>query len=379
MPIVGKFKLGCGLVAASVALSLSAAAIAAPAASAAGDPVANGSFELKLSPGFKKQLRKGGVKMTSGSLAVQGGSIDPTTGAGSLTLPSISFKHGHKKLAFKSVTATLGPGGSMTANGTALFSLAGGKVARSNFGASVSGVKVALSKTAARKLDRKLGLGSPIKGEVGTANVVADPETVEVVGGTVDVLGFNITYPGSIAAKSPWHCIDPLNTITPIGPASGNGVIPPSFSLPVKGGTISPDGNGGLLQLSGGFRIQNKKNVKPGCSLANYSLTMDQTDITFDFTADSAKSHLVISGKSSQPNGDQGSQVSFNLDSSNMTVTADSASHKVTATGGVLKLNKGAALYLNQVFPQPLSSYTTANEFIAGDPLGIVQMTLTTR
>jgi hypothetical protein len=379
MSSIGKVNLRNGLAATLAALSLSAALITAPAASAAGDPVANGSFELKLSPTFKKQLRKGGVKMTSGSLAVQDGSLDPTSGAGSLTLPPLRFKHGHKKLTFKGATATLGAGGSLTANGTTWFNLAGGKVARNSFGAKVTGVKVTLPGSAAKKLDRKLGLRSPIKGEVGTVNVVADPQTVEVVGGTVDVLGFNITYPGSIAAKSPWHCIDPLNSITSISPANANGAIPPSFSFPVNGGTISPEGNGGVLQLSGGFRIQNKKNVKPGCSLATNTLALDQTNFTFDFAAGAAKSHLVISGKSSQPNGDQGTQFSFNLDSSNMTVTADPGSHAVTATGGVLKLNKGAALYLNQVFPQPLSGYTSANEFIAGDPLGIVQMTLKTR
>jgi hypothetical protein len=379
MSSFGTFKLRAALAAASAALSLSAVLVAAPAASAAGDPVANGSFQLNVSPAFKKQLKHNGVKMTAGSFDVQHGSLDPTSGTGSLTLPPMVFKRGHKKMSFKGVTATLGPSGSLNANGAALFSLSGGKVARNNFGASVSGLKVTLVGSAAKKLDRKLGLKSRIKGEVGTASVVEEPETVEVTGGTVAVLGYNVTYPGSLAAKAASHCINPVTTISAIGPADASGAIPPSFNFPITGGTISPDGTGGVIQAAGGIRIQNKKNQSPGCSTASNSLTLDQTDFSFDFAAGVAKSHLVIGGKSSAPNGDQGTQFAFNLDSSNMTVTADPGSHQVTATGGVMKLNKGAALYLNQVFPQPLSNYVLSSDYIAGDPMGIVQVNLTTR
>jgi hypothetical protein len=367
----------CTLSGLAAALALVAALTAPTAASAAGDPVASGAFELKLSRSFAKKLRRGGAKMTAGSFAISSGSVNPTDGTGSLTLPPLRFKNGRKKVTYKQVTATLGPGGALEANGAKLFGLSGGKVVRNSFGARVSGLTVTLPRKGAKVLNRKLGLDSLSKGAVGTATVSAQPSTVEVTGGTVAVLGFSTSYPGSFAQKTSSHCISPVSGTTALGPATTNGAIPPSYSFPVSGGTISPDGTGGVLNLTGGLRISNKKSQVPGCTAATGTLQLDQSDFIFDFEAGAAKSHLVISGKSSPPNGDQGVQFTSVLDSSNVTVAADPAAKKITATGGVLKLNKGAALYLNQVFPQP--SYDWANEFVAGDPMGIVQISLNTR
>lgn len=363
-----------------VVLSLAAALAFAPAAYANGDPLAGGSFSLKLSAGLKHQLKKSRVSLKPDAFAVKDGTIDPIAGTGSLTLGNLRFKHGSKHVTYKEVTATLGPGGALTANGVTLFSLTGGKVARNSFGATITGVRATLLKRAAQKLNRKLDVRSLHKGEVGTAEVVSEPKTVEVTGGAAAVTGFSILYPGSVAQKAGPHCINALSGITPIAPATSNGAIPPTpptFTLPVTGGTISPDGSDGVVNLAGGYRIANKKNQQSGCSSATGSLQVDQTDFTIDFQHSAAKAHVVISGRTSPPTGDQGVVFSSILDSSDVTVSADPAGHTVTITGGVIKLNGGAALYLNQVFQQP--TYLWANELMAGDPLATVRLTVNTR
>jgi hypothetical protein len=95
-----------------VAHLLVAALVFAPAALAAGDPVASGSFHLKLSRSFHKQLRRNGVAMKPNVFSVEQGSIDPITGTGTLTLTGkLRFKHGHRKVVYKKVTAALGSNG----------------------------------------------------------------------------------------------------------------------------------------------------------------------------------------------------------------------------------------------------------------------------
>jgi len=123
-----------------VALSVAALLAFAPTAFGAGDPVRTGSFQLKLSHSFKKQLSNHGVAITPKSYAIKSGSIDPTTGTGTLTLKGkLRFKHGHKKVVYKKVTATLGPNGFLKGGGVKLFNLTGGTVVRNGFGADVSG------------------------------------------------------------------------------------------------------------------------------------------------------------------------------------------------------------------------------------------------
>lgn len=78
---------------AAIAVAVSAALVSAPIALGAGDPIASGKFNLKLSGGFKKQLKKNGVSMKPKSFKLGTGSnLDPITGAGRMRLGKVDRK-----------------------------------------------------------------------------------------------------------------------------------------------------------------------------------------------------------------------------------------------------------------------------------------------
>ncbi len=361
-----------------VALLLVAALVFAPAVLAAADPVASGSFHLKLSRSFHKQLRSNGVAMKPKVFSVEQGSIDPTTGTGSLTLKGkLRFKHGHKKVVYKKVTATLGPNGFLKGGGVKLFNLRGGTVVRNGFGADVSGIKASFRKGAAKKINKRLGLHSLHRARAGSLSVSEQPQTVEVTGGTAHVVPDPTLTAGSgtVASKLFAHCINGLTGATAIGPGIKNPPLSaPSFDLPVTGGTISPDGADGVVDQAGGIQIANG-GVGGSCA-SSTGVNIQQTNFANNLLSNYISSHVVVVG--SVPTvGDQGVVIGSNLDASNDTVSANPDDHSVTVKGTVIRINKGSALVLNRTFPQP--SYNASMEFVSGDLYGTVDLTVTTR
>src|ERR1700704_5385670 len=85
---------GTMLSAVAVVAALTALLAFAPFASAASDPLASGTTTVKLNKGFVNKLKKSGVKVlklspgtvkgTTVTLPVSGGSLDPTTGLGTV-------------------------------------------------------------------------------------------------------------------------------------------------------------------------------------------------------------------------------------------------------------------------------------------------------
>ena len=361
-----------------LALLLVAALAFAPTAFGAGDPVASGSFHLKLSRSFNKQLRSNGVAMKPKAFSVAQGSIDPITGTGTLTLTGkLRFKHGHKKVVYNKVTATLGPNGFLKGGGVKLFNLRGGTVARNGFGADVSGVKAIFRKGAAKKINKRLGLHSLHRASAGSLSVSEQPQTVEVTGGTAHVVPDPTLTAGSgtVASKLFAHCINGLTGATAIGPGIKNPPLnTPSFDLPVTGGTISPDGADGVVDQAGGIQIANG-GVGGSCA-SSTGVNIQQTNFANNLLNNYISSHVVVVG--SVPTvGDQGVVIGSNLDASNATVSANPDDHSVTVKGTVIRINKGSALVLNQTFPQP--SYNASMEFVLGDLYGTVDLTVTTR
>src|SRR4051812_29760538 len=146
-----------------VAVAMSAAFLTSPMAFGAGDPVSSGTFKLKLSKSFKKQLKHNHVKMKPKKFSIRGGSnLDPITGAGLLRLGKVTFKGGGRKYAVKNLKATLGAsGGKGSVAGTAkggvhvkLFRLKGGRLARNGFGADLTGVNAEFLKGAVKKINK---------------------------------------------------------------------------------------------------------------------------------------------------------------------------------------------------------------------------------
>src|SRR5205085_5349949 len=134
------------------------------------------------------QLKHNGVKLLPKKLKIKGGSsLDPTTGAGTIKLGKITFKKGGKKVIYGNAKAILGSKGRISGSGGKLFRLSKGTVARNGFGARVSGVKVKLLGSAAKRINKKLGLHSLHGGSAGKLTVDEQPQTVQIISGTAFV------------------------------------------------------------------------------------------------------------------------------------------------------------------------------------------------
>lgn len=396
------------LIAACIAMVLATALFLAPPALAAGDDVKSGNFRLGVSSGFADQLSRNGVKMTPRSFAISEGSINPLTGGGDVSLRGkLRFKHGGQKAVFRQLTATLSADGGagylkgkgtrrfglLAKNSTKLFSLRGGKVSRNGFGARIKGVKVRFLPGAAKRVNKKLGLHSLRRAKAGAVSVSEQPQTVEVTGGTAIVTPNpdRTAGAGTIASKFTPHCIPFISGSKAVSPGAKDDDDPanPFFVYPISGGTVGPQGDDGVVELSGGLRLENSRNSgelgnsSSPCRTAPFPPVayLEQTSFKYNLLDRYLSSHIVVGGDHPAPlGGDRGEGIGSNLDLSNATVSADPDAHTVTIRGIVIRINKGGALNLNSVFQQPPSiPFSPANQFAAGDLNGTADLTLTTR
>jgi hypothetical protein len=362
------------------ALTASVALTSAPAAFAVdGDPIASSTFTFKLSGKFKKQLKKNHVKMKPKALKLTKGDVDPTTGAGDLRFGKVTFKKGSKKVVYKNLKGSM-PGTISDASSGKLFKLTAPAVTRNGFGADLSGVKVKFLKGAAKKLNKKLGLHSLKKGTAGSFNLSYQPETVKVLSGQADVAPSLAS--GSVALKLSSHCIPLVGGVTPIAPATQTSPPAGPFHFPVAGGTIAPNGAGGVVNQQGGLKLVNSQAVSPACSTTELHSLIQQNLSTL-LASNQIQADVIISIPPAPPlGGPKGVAFAANIDPAGpppVTVTADAAAHKITVSGGIIKITDTSALFLNQVFPQPASSFNANNEFKGGDLFGTPTMTVTTR
>ena len=369
-----------------LAVMATTALVASPAVLGAEDTVASGKLKLKYSSGFKKQLKKNGVKLKPKSFKINGGKLDPTTGTGTVNLKGkLTFKKGSNKLVYKKLTAKLGKGGVLKGSSGKVFKLKGGKVARNGFGANVTGVKLKFLKSAAKKVNKKLDLNSLHQGNAGTASANnVQPDKVTLIGGSSELKPDIGTF-----TKFGKHCVDPTGAvvgtpgITPIAPATRTAA--PSFVFPVTGGSVSPTGTGGSANAAGGIQILQNVVVNtgtPGCDefAADGPGQLQQTDLTLDLSTNQIQAHVTISGASATSglNGDKG--VAFIGTISPGAITTNPSTRTVSFTDAPAAFNATSALVLNGVFPcdnvadgfDPTTGCTGPNAFVAGDPIGTV-------
>jgi hypothetical protein len=277
-----------------------------------------------------------------------------------------------------------------------MFRLRGGKVKRNGFGAEVNGVGVKMTSQGARKLRRRLGLHGLRHMRAGRFAVSAQPHTVEVTGGLVHLVpNPTLTYgSGTLASKLQSHCINFISGNTAIAPAVKveNDPDPsaPYYDFPVSGGTIGPGADAGSVKLSGGLRLQNNNSSSPSSAHCGDMAPaprpplalLDQTELAYDFAARAISARVVVTQAGTAPvsnAGDQGVALGSDIGMGSATVSADPSAHTVTITHMVIRQKKGAALTLNQFFPQPQGHLDGAQEFNAGDLFGVADLTVTTR
>jgi hypothetical protein len=303
---------GTKLPLAALAAALFALLAFAPYASATADPVESGSATITLNNGFTKYLKTFGIKTTKISPAklkgkkatfpVTGGEVDPTTGGGTVNLGGgLKFKAGKKKAPVKGLV--------LDTNKKALFAKVAGKkvklatvkgysFTRAGFGVSMTIKKLKLTKTAAKKLNKKLGYakGKPkpfiANKLIGSAKAEEQPATVAIVpGGNVS---FNADQELLLKLK------DVETNAAVIAPTTEKGFG--NYELPITGGNIGPTGQAGQVQTSGGLLLTQKLDKGDGTfleteiTLGNMWLDLSAKTVTVEVVAKSNASESLNLG-----------------------------------------------------------------------------------
>jgi len=252
-------------------------------ASGASDTVKSGSATLSLKSKTLKFKPKG-PKLTA-----TGGSVDPTNVAGNLTVTGstkVTPKKGKKKVKidFTKVDLTGGGSGSIDAKvkGKSVakcFTFSGGTVGRSGFDGTVSNGKLKISKACVKKINKASKGGKGKKGSVGKLSSLSEtPATDTITSGTATLkfdpvalikLSAHGALPngdngpaapcsGGFAAANPFRCGNGVNAI---GPATLDSSTA-TFTFPLVGGALAPDGSAGQIKLGGGIDL---KKVNASC------------------------------------------------------------------------------------------------------------------
>jgi hypothetical protein len=373
---------------------MSAALVSAPVAlgKVDGDPIATKVFKFKLAGAFKKQLKQNGVKMKPKKVKLTKGDVDPTTGKTDVTLGKITFKKGNKKVVYKNLTGSMP--GTVKSVQDKLFRFSAPKVTRDGFGADLSGIKVKFLKSAAKEINRGLDLDSLHKSSAGKVSLSYEPKTVKIVSGSavvsVPLSDLSTGANTSITGKVDGHCINVAGGVSPIAPAT-LALFPPSppgtlanFTFPVTGGTISPDGKGGIVHQAGGVMLQN--NLPPSgtnnCPGPPATTTLSQTDFNVNLGANNVQAIITIGGTNPPlflgGAGNKGPAIGQVIDPTNVTVQADPANHTIKVAGGVIKNNATATLTLNTLFPRSPDE-PAIRDFADGDSFGSSTLTVQVR
>jgi hypothetical protein len=284
--------------AAILAAALIALLAFAPLASATPDPVASGTTTLTLSKGLTKKLKKAKIKMHAikpakvsakkAVFTVTGGSVDPTSGAGTLTHSGgIKFKSGHKSVNVTAIeinTSTRSVMAKVRGKRMKLAVLAGTSFSREGFGANLAAKSLKLTGPAAKSLNKYLAPKPKKhkhkkKGKKGTASSSkAKKKHKKKAKGAFKA---NMVLGSSASTEQPSTvAVLPGNTMTlatngeTIGKLKDVGVLLPvtapttepsegTFNFPISGGTISPIGAAGTVESSGGLQLLQKLPKNP--------------------------------------------------------------------------------------------------------------------
>jgi hypothetical protein len=384
----------------------------APFAAATSDPLASGTTTISLNKGLFKKLKKYGVKVLKVSpatvknrtvtLPVSGGSLDPTTGAGTIEHSGgIKFKLGKKTAAVNTLvleTTTGALNAKVAGKSMKLASVKGQTVARNGFGANVSITSLKLTGKAAKQLNKKLGFTGkkgkgkkkgqkraaaskttqpPFKGNqnLGSSTSETQPKTVAVQASgkatlktdEATVKKFVLAPPEGLGVK-----------IEPISPSEAETVanpFTPVLKFPISGGTIAPDASSGIVQTSGGVNLV--QTVAP-----EKTTTLTLGNIWVDLGAKTATAEVSIASTISPElnKGPLGRVSIADLNLTGATIKSDPGARTVTIENAVATLQELTAETLNQVFGAPYDALKVPHpKFAKGDGLGTFSFTVQTQ
>jgi hypothetical protein len=249
----------------------------APLASATPDPVASGTTTVTLNKQFTEYLGTFGIKIspiakakvkgTKATFPVTGGSVDPTTGKGTLTHSGgLTFKAGKKKAKLKALevnTSKKKITGKLGGKKVVVAKIAGVSSSRNGFGVNLVAKKVKLTPAAANALNKALGFagGKPLPFQknklIGSSKSSEQPSTVTLVPG------------GNMTVALNQELVTKLsNAQVNIGTLTGTTTLPGNtFSFPITGGNFAPNGTAGTVQSGGGFSLAQNLTLSNGTKL----------------------------------------------------------------------------------------------------------------
>jgi hypothetical protein len=307
-----------------VAAAVAAMFVLAPLASAASNPISKGSTTLTINSGFNKKAKKAGIKVTAikpatlkgtkATLTVTGGTIEPTTGAGTVTHSGgLKITWGKKSVALKALeinTSAKTLVASVGGKKVQIAMLGGTSSARLGFGNSLSAKSVKLTKAGANALNKAL---TPKPTKVKTkvkkngktvvktktiktqpafkVNMVVGKTTTEVEPTTDNVLATGtMTYAGDSGLFGKLK--DVGVEVQTISPTTVNGL---TYSSAISGGTISPLGTSGQVNSLGGIKlVQNLGSASTSITLGSIGVDLAAKTATVEVNGES---NVEVEGK----------------------------------------------------------------------------------
>jgi hypothetical protein len=402
--------------------ALAALLALAPLASAASDPIASGTTTVKLNKGFVKKLKNSGVKVLKMSpagvkgstvtLPVSGGSLDPVTGVGTVEHGGgIKFKAGKKSAAVNTLvldTTTASLTAKVAGKSMKFASVKGFTVTRNGFGANVNISSLKLTGKAAKQLNKKLGFSGqkkskgkgkakghkraaaskavqpPFKGNqvLGGSSSETQPKTVAVLptGNAQLVL--------SDAALAKLKNVGPEAggthpfevKLAPVAPTKVVSLSPVTAVFPISGGTVGPTATTGVLQTAGGLQLT--QNLEAGGKNEKGETTLVMGNIWVDLGAKTASVEVTITNpKTPEANlGNLGRASIADVNLSGATIVSDPTTRTVSVQNASATLQAVTAETLNSVFITPIEKATgqPQTKFAGGDPLGVFSFTAQT-
>lgn len=385
----------------------------APLASATSDPLASGTTTITLNKGLVNKLNKVGIKVLKASpatvkgrtvtLPVSGGSVDPTTGQGTVEHSGgIKFKRGKKTAPVNTLvldTTTSSLNAKVAGKTMKLASVSGVTFARNGFGVNVSVGKLKLTGKAAQQLNKKLSTSSKSKGK-GKANKLASAskgKAAEKPFKGNQVLGSSAseTQPKTVAVAPTGNATLALSPaalqklskvggglaavkLAPVPPTTVvNPGPPPTVAFPISGGTIAPTATSGILQTAGGLKlVQDLEFIGAGVT------TLTMGNIWVDLAAKTATVEVTIENpKLPAANlGNLGRSSIADIQMTGATITADPVTRTVSVQNATATLQAVTAETLNAVFINEIEKVAGPQEkFAGGDPLGVFSFTAQTQ
>lgn len=336
-------------------------------ASAIYEPVSGGATRLTLSGPFGAILSQNHVKLkgTGGvtirgavvTFPVSGGKFDPTDSRGAVDHDgALVLSSGGRSIPMRGLmlktTRKTSPF-SAKLGGSQLKLSVGARVTMvpAGFGEKVTTTALRLSGKVATRLGKKLRLPDIFaQGQLlGSAVSRVSPETLA------------LTNTGSVAFTFSPDILAKLKAlfvaVNPIFPAERPDT---TFTLPIAGGTISPDASIGTVETKGSLEL-----LQLGAGQVFWH------EGWIDLAAPSLSAELEV--QPSPPFAGKAGRLSIaSLSLTGATVTPDPALRTVTVQNASLALQPGLAQTFNETFARPQGK---DNVFLAGEPLGTVSFT----